>query len=155
MPRESRAEETLMERTERAPLTDGGMGRRVPLGGPKLKMGAQIRKGYVGRWFNDDGSRIQQAQQAGYAFVEDPHAAPNADDVGSRVSMFVGGMNNRGEPRRAFLMEQREDFYKEDQAAKQAAQDELMNSIRRGKPEGEGKARENMQYVPNRGIKVD
>lgn len=47
----------------------------------------------------------------------------------------IVGTKEGGEPLRAYLMEIREDWYKEDQAAKTKRTDEIEAQIRRGKDE--------------------
>lgn len=143
MPRESRADEVAQERS-----------RRVPMGGPQLKLQAEQRPGFVRRWVNDIGGRIQRFQEAGYAIVEDTRATESTDSVGSRRTKLVG-TTEYGQPMHAVLMEQREEFYREDFHAKQAAQDEVMSQIKRGKPGGERQSAEDKNYVPERGISIE
>jgi len=90
---------------------------RIPLGTRNV-LTAPKKKGYVRRFVNDEPGRIEQFEAAGYAVVKenievgDP-AIGKGLDPGSAVSLSVGGGT------KAVLMEIREDFYKEDQKAKQ------------------------------------
>src|SRR5262245_5850626 len=65
---------------------------RIPLGIQKLKLHAKPRPGYVQRWINDDGARVQLAQQGGYTFVSRHSDDPQADstDIGDGISQIVG-----------------------------------------------------------------
>lgn len=131
---------------------------RIPLGAPRSKLTVPKRAGYVRRWINDDGKgRLQAALEGGYAYVTDPELRVGEDGGGdkpdSRVSRIVG-RGEGGKPLRAFLMEIPREQFKEDQASKQAALDEVDRAIRKGRlvPQGE----EN-RYVPDKGraIRVD
>jgi len=90
---------------------------RVPLGTRNV-LTAPKRPGYVRRFVNDEPGRIQQFEAAGYSVVKedvqvgDPKAGKNLKP-GSGVSLPVGGGTD------AVLMEIKEEFYKEDQKAKQ------------------------------------
>lgn len=105
MPRVSRAESA--NRPKRTPL------------GLRNVLTAETRDGYVRRWFNDTDDRIERAKEAGYtevikssAKVGDEMAGADSQ-MGSLVSKSVGG------GMRAVLMEIPEEFYREDQEAKQ------------------------------------
>jgi hypothetical protein len=127
-----------MSREQRQETREGqGRQRRVPLGAPQQKLTAQIRSGYVGRWVNDEGGRLQQAEAAGYSFVsQDTKTATGSNaDPGTRISRIVGSQEN-GQPLRAYLMEQTEENYAEDQAAKQRQIDAFDEAMKRGQPAG-------------------
>ena len=78
--------------------------KRVILGNPRLKL-TQVRDedGYVYRYFNDDGSRIQDAQAAGYEFVEKEKITGSeaglevTSGIDSRESKVVGRRHD-GQP---------------------------------------------------------
>ena len=125
---------------------------RVPLGVPRSKLTVPQRPGYKRRWINETAGRLQAAQEGGYTFVEDPDLRVGEDGNGdsrpdSRVSRIVGRAEG-GKPLRAFLMEIPSEQYKEDQASKQAALDEVDRAIRKGSlvPQGE-----EHRYVPEQG----
>lgn len=103
-----------------------GRSKRVPLGAQQLKMRAAKRPGYVRYWFNDKGNRIADAQNAGYAFVE---------ERGEQRSMTVGTQED-GSPLKAYLMEITQEFYDEDQALKLVPLDEFEAAINGGVPQG-------------------
>ena len=76
--------------------------RRAPLTAMQLKLSAPQRKGFVRRWFNDDGNRIAEAEELAYDFVTE--GGVKSSDPSSRISRLVGTKAN-GEPLRAYLME--------------------------------------------------
>lgn len=104
-----------------------GRRRRVPLGGAQLKLAAEKREGYVRRFFNDKGGRLQAAEAAGYAHV--------LNEKGEKERRLVGTAEGGG-PMYAYLMEQRAEFYAEDQAAKQGTVDQIDHAIKGGAPRG-------------------
>lgn len=143
--------------SERAAATQAERKKRVPLGVPRTKLTAPERPGYKRRWINDDGKgRLQHARNGGYTFVEDPNLQVGQDGGGdktdSRVSRVVGRRDD-GQPLRAYLMEIPSELYKEDQASKQAALDEMDRAIRKGRLRSDG---EEHRYVPDdgRGINI-
>lgn len=127
-----------------------GRAKRVPLGVPSPKLAASQRPGYVRRWINDSGSRLELAQQAGYGFVTQDMKAATTDQ-GSAFSQVVGTKEGGGSLR-AYLMEIREEWYAEDQNAKQASVDATEQLIKRG--ELVGKVGQEGVYVPQRGIRI-
>lgn len=144
-------------KTERAAHAVKERKERVPLGVPRSKLTVPNRPGYKRRWINEDGKgRLQHALEGGYTHVTDPNLRigedGSQDKPDSRVSRIVG----RGEgskPLRAYLMEIPSEQYKEDQASKQAALDEVDRAIRKGRLRSDG---EEHRYVPDdgRGITV-
>lgn len=150
---EKRTSEEASDAVARAARTE-----RVPLGVPRTKLSAPKRHGYQRRWVNDDGKgRLQNAKAGGYTFVEDPDLRVGEDDGASksdsRVSRIVGRRDD-GKPLRAFLMEIPSELFKQDQASKQAALDEMDRAIRKGRVRSDG---EEHRYVPEQGraIKID
>lgn len=129
-----------------------GRAARIPLGVQRLKLTSSSRLGYVRRWINDDGIRVAAAQKGGYDFVRREGSAAQSTDPGDYVSQVVGRMES-GTPLRAFLMEIREEWFLEDQAAKQLEVDKREQQIKRG--ELEGKPGVDGVYLPKgRPIKV-
>lgn len=120
-----------------------GRAQRIPLGVQKLKLQAAKRSGFVRRWVNDNGARVQQALQGGYEYVKGPD--------GQNISQIVGSKDGGG-PLHGFLMEIREDWYTEDQATKQEHVNATENQIRRG--ELVGKVGQDGVYVPKQGISI-
>jgi len=92
--------------------------QRTPVGRRNV-LTAEQRKGYVRRWVNDEDGRVAMFQEAGYEPVQVPTEvgdpmAGNASQVGAVVRKPVGGGKT------AVLMEIPEEFYREDQDAKEA-----------------------------------
>lgn len=131
--------------------TEEGRRQRIPLGTPQLKLSAPKRPGFVRRWVNDDGARLQLAQDAGYAFAESEHPSGSNAEPGTRVSRVVGSKED-GSPLKAYLMEQREEWYAEDQATKQAEIDKTEQQIKAGNIDGKSA---DGRYIPPQGIKVE
>lgn len=126
--------------------------KRVPLGVPRTKLAVPQRPGYKRRWINDDGKgRLQAAAEGGYTHVCDPNLHVGEDGGGdktdSRVSRIVG-RGEGGKPLRAFLMEIPSEQYKEDQASKQRALDEVDRAIRKGGLVSQGAEH---RYIPDGG----
>ena len=120
------------QETTKSEARESGKRVRVSLGAHryKLQLSDADMQGFkkrhmVPRWINDRDGRIQAALGGGWKFVK-PEDAPSLgegaihqgnSDEGSRVSKIV----SRGEPPvRAYLMEIWDQYYKEDQDAKEA-----------------------------------
>lgn len=149
MSRSPRAETRTREQD--APVVTQSRKERVPLGVPRAKLKTPQRQGYQRRWVNDTPGRLQAAQEGGYTFVEDPDLRVGEDDGASRsdsrVSRIVGRAEG-GKPLRAFLMEIPSELFKEDQASKRHALDEMERAIRKGRVRSDG---EEHRYVPDGG----
>lgn len=110
------------------PAKDPAERRRVPFTTPIRKLEVPELPGYHLRWVLGTPQRIGQALQAGYEFVspdevqlnnsllgDDPLRSGNTD-LGSRVSVVAGGVDETGQALRLYLMKQKLEFYLEDQA---------------------------------------
>jgi len=156
--KDSTRDESIEARTESRERTESRRERRVPLGAPRLKLAVPDRNGYKRRWVNDDGGRLQEAQDGGYQFVTDStlhvgHDVENGNsDMGSRVSRIVGKTDG-GEPLRAFLMEIKQEWYDEDQAEKQKKVDEIDEAIKHGDAGSSGLSADE-RYEANGGIRI-
>ena len=109
-----------------------GRAERVPLGSHRQKLVSNARPGFVRRWVNDKGARIQYALQGGYEFVSKSGSTATTTDPGDGVSQIVGTKEG-GDSMRAYLMEIRKEWFDEDQAAKRKRVDEVEAQINRGK----------------------
>ena len=110
--------------------------KRIPLGSRNI-LTAPKKSGFVRRFVNDTGDRIQAFKDAGWDAVDD--GSPVGDskigrptNIGSAVNPSVG--NNQ----RAVLMEIPEEIYKADRAESQAKITAVENQIKRNS-KGEGK----------------
>lgn len=122
-----------------------GRRERIPLGTPRAKLGAKPIEGHHQRWINDTGTRLMDAQNAGYEFV--------TDDKGRKISRPVGTQES-GKPMTAHLMKIKNEFYEEDQAVKQSDLDKIDDSIKRGGVKGADQQDAHGFYVPNEGITI-
>lgn len=96
---------------------------RKPFGAHVQKLNYPARPGFHRHWFNDYPGRIARALEAGYKHVQDVN--------GKNVARIVG-VAETGNGLNAFLMEIPERWYKEDQAVKDRARDELDAKMKRG-----------------------
>ena len=127
-----------------------GRNARVPLGVARSKLGFDVRKGYVRRVINDTEGRLLMAEQAGYQYVlanKDSHLGgediDNVNrDLGSRISRVVDKTTGQ----KGYLMEIKEEFYKEDQLVKAKAVAEKDNLIKHGKLDDDAE-----RYIPDKG----
>lgn len=122
-----------------------GRKKRVGLGMFKKEMTIQpglVKKGYVPRWVNDEGDRLEVAQNGGYEFVYDKRdskahvgeAVTNGNtSIDSRISKIVDKTPRMTGERRAYLMQIKQEYYDEDQRAKMVKVDELADTIKHGK----------------------
>lgn len=101
--------------------------KRIPLAVPTLKLAIPEIPGYSCHWFRGTSQRIQQAQRAGYEFVErdevqlnetgfanDPGGDGNTD-MGSRVSVSAGDSGAEDGGIKLYLMKIRKELWDEDQ----------------------------------------
>lgn len=95
----------------------GGRPIRIPLGTRDILTAPQ-KRGYVRRFVNDEGNRVEQYENAGYKVVRekvevgDPVAGQETQ-LGSIVNPSVGA------GKKAVLMEIKEEWYEADQKTKQ------------------------------------
>lgn len=145
MARPTREEQAARNETRE----ETGRSKRVPLGVARSKLSVPTRQGYVRRWVNDTEGRLLQAQQGGYEYAQDQSlqiGSPDVDnenrDLGARISRVV----DKSTGQKAYLMEIKEEFYKEDQAAKQKAVKAKDDLIKHGKLDDD-----DGRYVPDKG----
>ena len=91
--------------------------KRIPLGTRNV-LTAPKREGYTRRFVNDQKNRIKDFEAAGYSIVREDidigdAKAGKGKKIGSVVGKPVGGDNS------VVLMEIKDEWYKEDQKAKQ------------------------------------
>lgn len=104
--------------------------KRTPISGRNVLTVTGKEPGYVYRIVNDSGDRIQQFLDAGYEKVlaNDVQVGDkrinSASPEGSVAQVSVGGGD------KAIVMRIREEWYKEDQAAKHAHVDQLEQTIK-------------------------
>lgn len=140
----------MATRDERAASREAtGRSTRVPLGVARSKLSVPARAGYVRRWVNDTEGRLSNAEQGGYQYATDQTLQIGAADIdntnrdlGARVSRVV----DKSTGQKAYLMEIKEEFHKEDQAIKAKSVAEKDRLIKTGKlDDGEDR------YIPDKG----
>lgn len=105
--------------------------KRTPISGRNVLTVTGKEPGYTYRIVNDAGDRIQQFLDAGYELVEASAVQVGdrrinaATPEGSKAQVSVG----KGD--KAYVMRIRDEWYQEDQSAKQAHVNELEQSIKR------------------------
>lgn len=160
-PTNAERDEKLAARAERDDTREPeGRKVRVPVGVQRMKMSAPERKGYVRRWVNDEmDGRVNRFKEGGYEFVEDAtmqigdqNIGNENRNLGSRVSRVVGTQPN-GEPKLAYLMEIKKEFYDEDQLAKEKINREIDNAIKSGTLANKVASAD--QYTPTEGRKFE
>lgn len=122
---------------------------RIPMSLPQLKLAVPEIPGYFLYWHL--GKNVPRALKAGYEFVqEDEVEVNNTDlagdagasgnkDMGSRVSVFAGGMEDGTmEPQRLHLMKLRQDWRDADMAALEERNESIARALRGGQtPDGQ------------------
>ena len=109
--------------------------KRVKLGTRNI-LSAPQKPGFVRRFVNDTGDRVQMFKEAGWNTVDDVNQVGDpklgtASSIGSGANPHVGG------GQRAVLMELPEDIYSADRAESQAAITKVENEMKRNsKSEG-------------------
>jgi len=111
----------------------GGHRTRLQLSEEELQ--AMKKDGYRPYWFNDEYGAIQKALAAGYVFVKPEEATSigqseihqGNSDLGTKVSVIV---NRTNPPTRAFLMKTLIKNYKEDEAAREAINAQVDETLR-------------------------
>jgi hypothetical protein len=106
--------------------------RRTPINGTRNRLSVRGKEpGYTYRIVNDTDDRIQTLQEIGYEIVTDSKVSvgdkriANPTQEGSPVQVSVG------QGVKAYLMRQKQEWYDEDQAAKNAKTDELESQMKR------------------------
>lgn len=100
--------------------------KRIPLSVPVLKLQVPEIPGFHLHWFRGTSARVQQAQRAGYVFVHPSEVQLNDvaiggdgkrggnTDLGDRVSVVAGDMDDQGQAIRLYLMKQPMEMHLED-----------------------------------------
>jgi hypothetical protein len=138
-PRKTEDRKTLRQDDKPVRVPFGAHRYKLQLSEPELK--EFKRRKMVPRWINDRDGRIERALAGGYNFVDPKYARSlgqsaiheGNQDEGSRVSKIANRGDNVG---RAFLMEIKEKYYKEDQQTKQELVDKVDEDLRAGQAGG-------------------
>lgn len=116
---------------------EGSARKRVPLGTRNV-LTAPKKPGFVRRFVNDNGDRIQAFGDAGWNVADDVSKVGDdkvgkASPMGSQANPHVGG------GQRAILMEIPEELYQADRAESQAKIAQVENELRRNTQADGGK----------------
>jgi len=120
--------------------------KRTPFGVPRLKMtldAATMSKlkaeGKVPRWINEKDNRIQEAQDGDYDFITSEGATTGDDEKVAETDRRirkVAGKHKDGSPMYAYAMAIPEEYYREDQEAKEEINRKVDEAIKGGNPSG-------------------
>ena len=140
------------------PASDGATRkRRNVFNGTEAKLGVRQKiEGYHLHIFTDNGSRIQEALDNGYEFVQpaeiggvSENVVSRNGDLGDRIRYLVNP-RAEGTEQYGYLMKQRLEWFEEDQRSLQGKNNQVDSAIRRGKTTGDNPN----FYVPQGGISV-
>ena len=107
-----------------------GRVRRTPVGRRNVLTVSGKEPGYVYRVVNDMGDNVQRFLNAGYEFVDAKDVTIGDTRIGAPTATGSNAEAHVGGGTKAFVMRQREDFYLEDQAAKQTHVDAIEASTK-------------------------
>lgn len=118
-----------------------GERKRIPMSLPVQKLQIPEIPGYHLHWMRGDPQRIQQALNAGYVFVAPEEVSLNAvalggdanksgnSDLGDRVSVVSGDLDEQNKPVRLYLMKQLMEHYLADRQLLQATNDRVAEAL--------------------------
>jgi len=104
--------------------------KRVPLGTRNI-LTAPKKPGFVRRFVNDTGDRIQLFKDAGWSAVESVNNPIGDEKIGRPSTIGSSANPHVGNGQRAVLMEIPEEIYKEDYSAAQAEITKVESEIKR------------------------
>ena len=142
-----------------APASDGKTRkRRGVFNGSKGKLTIDGNiPGYHLHVFNDEGTRIQDAQDNGYEFVHPDevkgireNVVSGNGDLGDSRVRFLVGTKDRGDPLYGYLMKIRQEWHDEDMADLEVKNSLVDDAIRKGTITGNNAG----MYIPKEGIKL-
>ena len=124
-----------MTRTKETPQEASARPRRTPLEGRNRLKVRNKEPGYFYRIVNDIDDNILNLQERGYEIVPQEKAGMIGDKrVDNPSSPGSSSYLSVGQGTKAVLMRIKQEFYDEDQAAKQAKIDEVEQSMKQVKP---------------------
>ncbi len=158
-----------------APGKSAAERKRIPLSVPQRKLEVPEIPGYKCHWFRGTPQRIAQASSAGFDFVHPDEVNINQvsiggdaqkggnTDMGTRVSVIEGGeVDGGGNAVRMYLMKQKLEDWREDQAILQERNDSIADALTAGyrqgtvggKAEGETAEDAALRYVDTKRSKI-
>lgn len=124
-----------------APGKDAAERRRIPLSVPQRKLEVPDIPGYHLRWLRGTAARLAQAERAGFEFVMEDEIQLNNlalggdatkagnSDMGTRVSVIEGAEVEGGQALRMYLMKQKLEYKREDDALIQKRNDQVRDAL--------------------------
>lgn len=115
--------------------------QRIPLNLPVQKLEVPEIPGYHLRWFRGSAQRIMQAERAGFVFVRPDEVQLNSvslggdanhsgnTDMGDRVSVVAGDIDDQGQAVRLYLMKQKMEHYLEDKKLLDERNDSVADAL--------------------------
>jgi len=97
--------------------------------GPQTIASGQLEPGYHYRFVNDVGSRIENFKAAGYELVTDESLTVGDSRVSDPSRLGSSKVVTSNDGTKSYLMRQKDEFYEEDQAAKQQRINEQEKAI--------------------------
>lgn len=114
-----------MSQKETIAKAPAGRVRRTPVGRRNVLTVTGKEPGYVYRVVNDVGDNVQRYLNAGYEFVDASKVTIGDTRIGAPTATGSNAEAQVGGGTKAFVMRQKDEFYQEDQAAKQALVDKM------------------------------
>lgn len=109
----------MSDKKEAIAKAPAGRVRRTGLGKRNILTVVGKEPGYVYRFFNDTGDRVALMEEQGYEIVQSKGITVGDSRVSAPSNQGSAVMASVGQGQKAVLMRIREDWYNEDQAAKQ------------------------------------
>jgi len=109
--------------------------KRTPVSG-RNRLVSPSRKGYVRRFVNDEEDRIKVFENGGWQIVRGD-VSTGDKSIAREAQMGSPVMKGVGSGKKAYLMEIKEDWYNEDQAAKQKKIQETVDEIVKKREDGQ------------------
>lgn len=115
--------------------------KRIPLSVPQRKLEVPAIPGFHLRWIRGTVSRLKQAEDAGFLYVDNKEinlnntlvggdaAKSGNTDLGSRVSVIEGSDVENGQAVRLYLMKQPMEYYLEDKKITQDRNDSIADAL--------------------------
>lgn len=143
---------------------EAGGRQRISLNAPQMKLETPNLPGYHLRWIRGTAQRLAQAERAGFEFVNPGEletgsvlvggdaAHSGSTDMGSRVSVVAGDVDDSGQAIRLYLMKQKLEYYLQDKEELEKRNDSvaeaLTHSFRKGTIGGraQGETAEDMAH---------
>ena len=106
--------------------------RRTPINGTRNRLSVRGKEpGFVYRIVNDTDDRIQTMQEIGYEIVTNQGITVGDNRIANPTQEGSPAQISVGQGTKAYVMRQKQEWFDEDQKAKQVRIDELEGSIKK------------------------